>query len=529
MSGWTELEDAGGVRKAPREAAEVPASWTPPAALPGHFVEDGTPEPEAFTAPSAPSGPRLFLTLPVGARRSGLRTRLARSLGLDVWGDALLGPRAADEMEWASVLLTLVFFFELGAWTLLFNVVVHSASWTVSPLTLLALAMGMLFATVVFLYERSFVTADFSATTGSKQTAVVIRVMIICLAAVATAQPVELLVFSRAIERRLHDEGVLAEAVRQTYGLAEDDAGRGMVASRELDAALAGGREEQQLDAAATAKAAARAALIETEAALQTRRGELDDTSASLARWRSAARRLQAAVTEEAPATDELDQANRRVRSLGGSVARLQREVRELEETLAIRRAEAEATTADEAARDEAFLAERERLRAGETAARSDRADKAGRRRQWMDRVRQSAVGEVLEDDEFAGGKWDPYDADFIERLAIVHDLRNGRSPKWPASTEEIRLRAVAEFGVADPTAEGAEHASEYGAQMNRTYWVAFFIALIVPLLTLAFKALMSRELKAYYSTLAQARAGNPEAIRVLEASSGKAFREDLL
>jgi hypothetical protein len=52
----------------------------------------------------------------------------------------------------------------------------------------------------------------------------------------------------------------------------------------------------------------------------------------------------------------------------------------------------------------------------------------------------------------------------------------------------------------------------------NRIWWIAIFIAGVIPLLTIAFKAMFASELQSYFSTRAQARAGNPAAIEVLRA-----------
>jgi hypothetical protein len=55
-------------------------------------------------------------------------------------------------------------------------------------------------------------------------------------------------------------------------------------------------------------------------------------------------------------------------------------------------------------------------------------------------------------------------------------------------------------------------------AALTRLYHVSFFVALVIPLLTIAFKLLLAKELSLYYSTSAQARVGNPDAVEVAQA-----------
>ena len=140
--------------------------------------------------------------------------RLARRMHLDGWGDFLLGRRVAYEMGTAACILLVVLLFELLAWSLLFNVLVHSARWTVSPRTFLAFLLAAIFGGGVFLFERSFITADLGERPAKKVLAYLLRLVVIFGSCVATSQPVELLVFGGAIETRLRDENALAEAVR---------------------------------------------------------------------------------------------------------------------------------------------------------------------------------------------------------------------------------------------------------------------------------------------------------------------------
>jgi len=70
---------------------------------------------------------------------------------------------------------------------------------------------------------------------------------------------------------------------------------------------------------------------------------------------------------------------------------------------------------------------------------------------------------------------------------------------------------------------DGLDHLVAVGAEEVRNEVVEeLLVALFVPLLTLAFKLVLGRELGLYYSTKAQARAGNSEAIAVLLAAGSE-------
>ena len=103
---------------------------------------------------------------------------LARAFGLDVWGDYLLNRRAVKEMGSAALLLVGVLAFELLAWSMLFNVLVHSADWRISLRTIPALLLGGIFSAGIFLFEKSFITSDFRDAALQKTLAYGIRLLI---------------------------------------------------------------------------------------------------------------------------------------------------------------------------------------------------------------------------------------------------------------------------------------------------------------------------------------------------------------
>ena len=110
--------------------------------------------------------------------------------------------------------------------------------------------------------------------------------------------------------------------------------------------------------------------------------------------------------------------------------------------------------------------------------------------------------------------------AGFTDRLSVVQDLVHGNPARWPAASPQIRQQVVEVFGLPDPDEEvlGAERtASTY----KMHYWMAFLVALAIPLLTIAFKIISPPELRRYYSGECQVLAGNVDAARDMWSQPG--------
>ncbi|HVR99886.1 MAG TPA: DUF4407 domain-containing protein [Thermoanaerobaculia bacterium] len=505
----------------PEEEAAGPNVWEIPA------QPEPAPEPEPQAASHAAADPsahriRLVFQSQQGVERGAL-LRLARWMGLDVWGDHLLNRRAAREMGSAALLLAVVLAFELMAWSMLFNVLVHAAQWTIGPRTLLALLLGGIFAAAVFLFEKSFITADASEAQWRIVIAYAIRAVVIVGSALATAQPIELLVFGGAIENRLYEENVLAEAVRQVGNFEDRQTKARGRSEEEIQKEVAGSGEYQTVQSTEKLYTAAYQEVLELEDDLTDAQGERTRTTERESYWQSELATAQRQRRSSNPASEY--RVTRAVRNLDVARRRkatAQANLESVEERLGSARARL-TTLADQ------LKAHRGNLDKFVAVERTQNQAEIQRNQallegiqDWMRFVQNARPGQV---DPRTKSSLQARPADFTERLMVLDDLRNARPPLWPATTQKQRDLAVELFSVSDfkgptsPALEEARERMEQKADLFRAiYWVAFIMALVIPLLTVAFKILMAGELRAYYSTLAQARAGNPAALEVVLA-----------
>ena len=455
---------------------------------------------------------------------------LARAFGLDVWGNYLLNRRAAKEMGSAALLLCVVLLFELLAWSMLFNVLVHSADWRLSLRTVFALLLGGVFSAGIFLFEKSFITSDFREAALQKSLAYSIRLVIIAGSALATAQPIELLVFGGAIERRLHEENVLAEAVRQIGEVLELERKAQPKKEGELQQELMNTMQYTDLQTAKLERDALKVHIGELESRLPGLREavtradrEIERAAASRSR---ANRALNAASTESgrAQARRDLTYAENWLAAARSRKANAASQLASVQEELQTSNLKLGVIEGNVTTYEGKYQKKVDEERGRDTARSRVSEVELKNRKEWMKIVQGAKPGEEIVNPQ-THRVLHPKPADFTERLRVLDDLRTGRPAQWPSTSDEARNRAVELFGLDDP--EGPPSESRARNEQRRTddatlfrsvYRVAFIMACVIPLLTVAFKLLMAGELKVYYSTLAQARAGNPEAIDVIRA-----------
>jgi len=495
-------------------------------------------EKEAESTP-ARAQPRIRLVFQgqQGGEETGPLFALARAIGLDVWGGYLLNRRASREMGSAALLLFVVLTFELLAWTMLFNVLVHSAQWRMSWRTLIALTLGGIFASGVFLFEKSFITSDFAESWFRKSFAYGIRLLIIAGSALATAQPIELLVFGGAIETRLHEENVLAESVRQVEDYKKLQTKTEQKTEGQLQIELNDTEQSKDLHSAKQERDGVKLKIVDLQQRLPGARSAVQAAADRVQRMQRAVSAAQTVVNRAATPEDERN-ALRSLRSAQAGLDAARSRRGQADAQLASLETDLRSNTARLSAVEQqvgGYQGDWQKLidqRRTEEAARV-RVSEASleKLKEWIKTVQSSAPGKEITNPS-TGRILHPKPADFTDRLRILDDLRHAKPTLWPASSDEVRAGAVQLFGLEDPSGPDTpakqkirERLQQNADLFGRVYWVAFLMASVIPLLTVAFKLMMAGELRDYYSTQAQARAGNPAAVQVIRAR-GQRMRE---
>jgi hypothetical protein len=378
--------------------------------------EDYQPLPSAYLAPG-----QLVEPLP-------WPDRLVRVLWLDVWGLGHALRPVRLEMRAVALLLVLIFTFDYVTCTLLLNLILNRGAVEVNWLwTPIAAVLGLLPALLLFLYERGFLTAD-TVTYGWLRLAppTLIRFCVIVAWALLTTQPLELLVFSRPIDERVHEESVL----RKIAGVGkafEEQKKKGETGEGLIEKTLANERasEAQNKDSAARAKAEEL-----TSANRRLQQASSNETAAEIALTN--ARNKQKNVKENTPAdTQALRDAEQKLSAAEDKAKAARTESRNAG------LAAAQATKASSEARQDADSAENRSQQAIEDlkAEAKRRETDANLLRTQLERLHSSNTGEALPD--FPGFHDAPYS--FVDRLRVLEDLKHGQTWGWTRSNWESR------------------------------------------------------------------------------------------
>ena len=508
-------------------------SWSGTGSSGGDYLEQGTDS--GSTGDPKVVSHRIYLVAPAERNFTGFFGRLIHLFQLDVFGGTLLGRRARFELGAVAFLLLVVFLFDLGAWTLLFNSILHGGLLVLDTLTLAALAFALLFATTVLIYERQFVTSDTSGGWLKVMPAMSFRALVLLVAAVVTAQPIELLLFHGPIQRRIHDEGVRSEAVKRLRELreAEKKTEKSEQSLRQVDQDLMSSFEREQFDSIQGELGEAQNKIDELEVNMerakrnasswktrwQRRKEGSDRTERALAsaRRRGDPKEIAEAESEHTKAT------NWRQAAWKEHEAWIARAVG-MEDELTLLRSRRDRLSEDISTRETGVLNRRQELedkrREDLDAARSE-IERIG---DWITRVDRETDfsnpiyerGATEEENRQAGGftyKHPQYD--FFEQLRVLSNLRRTENPRWRGATQQERDEIGAYFGLKDIDTQDVvawRQFEEDAKLFNFTYWIVYFIALVIPLLVIAVKLLLSRELRGYFSAAYQDVAGNPEA-----------------
>lgn len=147
--------------------------------------------------------------------------KLINLLALNVWGDYFISESIRKEMRAVSVLMVIIFIFDLLAWTMLFNLIFNSGHFQVSNFTILAMALAFLLSVVTIIFERNIFITD---TTEDKIKVWLLngfRIFIVSMTAVITAQPIHMMIFKDTIMERHQEEQIIAYSVATSTKLNE--------------------------------------------------------------------------------------------------------------------------------------------------------------------------------------------------------------------------------------------------------------------------------------------------------------------
>ena len=453
---------------------------------------------------SGPVGPDVYIVSDRSSRERGLG-RVTNQFDLNVFGEEGLTPRAKTELKFAGLLLLFVFCFEFFAWFMLMNFIANRGTLQLSWVSIPAAVAAVVFAAVIWLYERQFMTADFSGPKRSLYLAVTIRLIIILGAALVTAQPLEVFIFDGQITRRAHEEAVILEAVSRYDELSRARAKEGSQKSEPLVEVSTVLSQQQEI--------------LQTQLSQYTQQlnqitGEIAESEAAK-KQNQRARRWWRSQTEEEESRRKsaLRSLLRRHNALEAKIANLKQQEQNVRDQIdttntkltgVLARAEKKTDQRSQQLRDDV-----------------DKAELLARRhKRWIAQLKTvdpkaPEVVENLSQEEIDRYGWAPFvfapaPYDFFERLRVIEDLRAGKAPQWPVLPED-RIKEIAdELDLEDPT---LEQRAGRGHFFERSYWAVFFVALVIPMLAVAFKLAMPMDLKNYYSLEYQAERGNPAAV----------------
>ena len=97
---------------------------------------------------------------------------------------------------------------------------------------------------------------------------------------------------------------------------------------------------------------------------------------------------------------------------------------------------------------------------------------------------------------------YEPREYDFMERLRLLSDLREGRPPRWPGMSDAARER-LKQFGLDERFAESPKMQAQFAADSRRywgTYISVFLLALFIPFVVLVYKLGAPPALQRYFA-----------------------------
>ncbi len=481
------------------------------------------PAPDPNAARSMPEQ-RVVLAYPRPPIARGLLDRLARFLDLETYGDSLLTRGARSGLRTQASLLTIVFLFDTAVWSVMFNMLFGMGYLRLGWHTAFALLAGLGVAWVMFLWERNIATLDIDKGIGTRTWAGIgARVAIVSVAALATALPLELLLFKDEIYQRAYEESVRHEFVVKVREHKELDEvlrkleeEKGTLSqqgpsARDLDpqrqARLAELRQQEKLlrfRSAANVEAMQKAQNDEERANLESKgkaiNAELRLTQESISTVADDLRRDQTSVhaAKVGVIQADIDCKRERQAKLTDWLGAIRKNdyARRPELKRSVRLASCAAPTTQEPTPAPPA-----------TPTSSAAPDDAG---DATLSPNAAVAGDALVED--------PNRIDFylgvptlriFDQVRILWALQKGRPPEWREADDELIKELQQRYNLRDK-------ASPATAIYTTFALMALLVGMAIPLMSLMFKLVGNQEIKNYYSFAAQAWAGNAEALHVL-------------
>lgn len=422
--------------------------------------------------------PRVFISPQQENDLDGFLGGLARLYRLNVYGKSLLTRSAAFELRFIAVMLTIIFLFDWAAWSLFWDMVFYNGRIEVGFFTPLALFLAALIALMIVIYERGFMVTDLSqlfngwGITLRLLSAILLRIVVIAVAAYITAQPVEIVTFRGQIENRIHETGVRREAVSRLRDLQKAEASS-------LLEGLAGTSQKKELDDADEVLKNARAEEARLKGELANAQRVEQGALASLKRAQAAysqSRNKQAAAARINSAAARLETARQKVTDASANV-------------------EGHKTTVENAKNDRGTAVTKVE------GLQNQGRDQADRVRDWLVQLRHEPFSLDVTKESRQGGDWTYRDEDYdlFQRQAVIDDLYNGRSPRWKDASEQDKTEIGQKFGFGESQEELDRRAIE-ATTFQKSYWAVFLVAFVLPLLVMAYKLLLPKAITDYYS-----------------------------
>jgi hypothetical protein len=501
------------------------------------FVNDSppleaVPLQEVPPLPAAAEPVNVYLVAPP---RGGLNVIplgwLAQLFGLDTAGDSMLTRRAALGMRNAAVVMLVVYIFDFCAWLLFFNSVFHSQDDVLKgdELTLLAGVFALLLSTATIIYERDFFCHDPDETRRRRAGALIIRLTVIAVTALATASTVDILLFRGPIRERIHQESVLSTLTAQWHKIEEQQK---IAADAQIEFEAAETQAKKQLEADKVKEANKEVEAIQTQ-----RKGAAGQLQSAVGRSQQLARdiaRYERQRSELDPARD-----GKRIQALTQNIDYLNRLLQSTQQMIPILQSSSFQLDQQHAnaiqIRDTAYtelLKKRDTLQQLATDKKNAAIRAERDLRVFIEKLKGSKPGEPVP--EFGDGKTPnrapdgreglvarDRESNFFDQVRIIRDLMAGADPKWSGIDATKAESLAGQFGIDYQAAKTDEkRATRQQNMFNIAVAGVTGIGFMIPLLILAMKLIAPLELRAYYSTGRQALAGNAEAtlLRAVDA-----------